>query len=311
MVPHPGVTVSGLRGSMRQLSGLAESPLKRILGSSEGFRTGHHQSFAMKPGVDRSAPRKFRESVRKGEFKGQTSGSVPGFVQANFVALPREHAYEFLTFCLKNPAPCPLLAVTEPGSTAVEAVAAGADISRDIPRYVIHRDGKPREQLYDVAEYWNKDMVGFLLGCSFSWEDKLASVQLTPKNAQLGVNVSMYNTNIPNHQSGPFKGNMVVSMRPYKPEDIERVAKITEAFPGAHGGPVHWGDPKEIGIDDISSPNYGDAVPIEPEEIPVFWACGVTPQSALRSAELPIAITHAPGHMFITDIKDEELEILR
>jgi len=287
----------------------AVSPLPRFLSSPSILRTAHHPFFRLKDRKPRITPREFREKVRSGQHATQTSGCVPGYVQANFVALPKEHAYDFLLYCLRNPIPCPLLAVTEPGEGWPGIVAAGADVRTDIPQYTIHRDGKPVELVDNISNLWTLDMVGFLLGCSFSWERKLAEEDLTPKNVSMGSNVSMYRTSIPAEPSGPFKGPIVVSMRPYKPADIENVHSITKAYPGAHGAPIHWGEPSQIGIENLSSPDFGDVTPIEEDEVPVFWGCGVTPQMALQSAKLPLAITHAPGHMFITDIRDEELDV--
>lgn len=277
------------------------------------LRTGYTDKFSVdltvEDSVDRSEPRNFRAKVRTQEFTGQTSGIVDGFVQANFVALPKEYAFDFLSFCLRNPQPCPLLDVTEPGDPVPRSVAPSADLRTDIPKYCIYRNGKLEEEVTDITKFWKDDTVGFLLGCSFSWEGLLAELGLTPRHVEEGRNVPMFKTSKPNLRSGVFGGNLVTSMRPYKPDQIEQVKKITGAFPASHGAPVHVGNPKELGLADLSNPEWGDAVTINPGEVPVFWACGVTPQTAIQDAALPLVMTHKAGHMFIADIKNEELDV--
>jgi len=287
---------------------MPETPLSRFKSLVPCLKTAHHPFFVMKDGVDRSAAHNFRIKVRNQEHKGVTSGCVPGFVQANFVALRKKDAYDFLMFCLRNPKPCPLLAVTDPGSGNPGVIAPSSDVRTDIPKYKVFRNGKVSEYLDDISHLWTEDMVGFLLGCSFSWEAVLEKQNLAPKNVREGKNVSMYKTSIPNVKSGPFQGKLVVSMRPYDPSCLKKIEDITEAYPGAHGGPVHWGDPSAIGVHEVAAPDFGDPVQIAENEVPVFWACGVTPQVALDEAGLDLAITHAPGHMFVTDITDTELE---
>mmetsp|Transcript_47008 Transcript_47008/g.147263 ORF Transcript_47008/g.147263 Transcript_47008/m.147263 type:complete len:224 (-) Transcript_47008:288-959(-) len=217
-------------------------------------------------------------------------------------------------FCLRNPRPCPLLAVTDPGSSCIE-IARDANICTDIPLYRVFKDGKMTEQ-ESIEEYLHEaeeenKLVSFLLGCSFSWEGMLTEAGLIPRHIEEHRNVPMYITNIPNRTSGPFGGFLVVSMRPYRPEQVPQVAAITSRFPGAHGGPIHSGDPDKIGIspDRLGQPDFGDAVTIRDGELPVFWACGVTPQTAIMAAALPLVITHSPGHMFVTDILIEEMDI--
>ncbi|GAB5361845.1 hypothetical protein AAMO2058_000747700 [Amorphochlora amoebiformis] len=285
------------------------SPLPRFLEAKEALRTAHHPLFTINEGTDRSIAIEFRRKVRKGNHTTQTSGEAPGFVQANFVALPQDMAYHFLLYCLKNPRPCPILAVVDSGSHSPGIIAPTGDVRTDIPKYNVYRHGELTETLSNIEHLWTEDMVGFLLGCSFSWEDHLKTQGLTPKNVRLGRNVSMYRTNIPTSESGPFKGNMVVSMRPYEAKDIKQVARTTQAYPGAHGGPIHWGQAEDLGIKNIDSPDFGDAVPIESKEIGIFWACGVTSQTAVQQAKLPLAISHAPGYMFVTDLKYEELDV--
>jgi len=254
------------------------------------------------------SPASLRLACRSGEFQGQTAGQAPGFVQANLVILPRQHAKDFEDFCAANAAPCPLLEVTPPGVYEAKRLAPGSDLRRDLPRYRIWEAGELREEREDIVDLWTEDMQAFLLGCSFSWEDLLTSAGLTPRHIEDGRNVPMYNTDIDLRACGPFAGKMVVSMRPYKPQDVARVTEVTAAYPAAHGPPLHVGEPSDIGVLDCAIPDYGESVRIETGETPVFWACGVTPANALRSARLPLAITHAPGHMFVADVTNEELK---
>jgi uncharacterized protein YcsI (UPF0317 family) len=282
--------------------------------------------------TDRSAALEAREACRVQLHKGQTSGVAPGFVQANIVALPKEHAVEFLEFVRANPKGCPLLAVTEPGNPCALTCAPNSDLRTDIPKYRVWVDGVLKEEVSDASEYWEKDMVGFLLGCSFSWEGVLTDKGYTPRHLEKNIdgtnsnkNVPMYKTNIKNIKSGCFGGEVVVSMRPYPAHQLSEVFNITARYPEAHGSPIHWGDPALIGIgtsdgenDDgrssfekwcraLSHPDFGDAVQLREGDVPVFWACGVTSQMALIEAKLPLVVTHAPGHMFICDITEEEL----
>ena len=254
----------------------------------------------------------FRRRARAGEWHTQNAGQAPGHVHANLVLLPQRDAFDFLRFCLANPRPCPLLAVTAPGDPCAHGVAPGSDLRTDCPRYGVYRGGKLVDTPTEVRELYDGEMrgdaVGFLLGCSFTWERELAEAGLEPRHITQGTNVPMFRTNVRNNRSGPFGGDMVVSMRPFaSTKDCERAAAITGRYPGAHGAPVHWGDPGVLGIDDLSHPDWGDAVNVGPDEVPCFWACGVTPQTALMEAKLPLAITHAPGHMFITDLMDCDL----
>lgn len=229
------------------------------------------------------------------------------------MALPRAHAFDFLRFCLTNPRACPLLDVTEPGDPVPRCVAPGADLRTDIPKYRVWRDGALAEERDEVGALWDADggMVGFLLGCSFSWEKVLTDAGLAPRQIEEGRNVPMFATNVPSARAGPFGAELVVSMRPYRPDQVAEVARLTGGYPGAHGAPVHWGDPTALGLsqEQLATPHWGEAVTIRPGEVPVFWACGVTPQNALMAAELPLAITHAPGFMFITDLHDRELRV--
>ena len=247
-------------------------------------------------------PRDLRQSARDGHFKQPTAGHAPGYLQANLMIIPRAQAFDFLLFCQRNPKPCPLIEVLEPG--AVEpASAKGANIATDVPGYRVYRDGEFTEERDDVSLLWQRDFVSFLIGCSFSFEDALAQAGIPLRHVQEGRNVAMYRTNIPCVPSGPFSGEMVVSMRPIKSRDVAKVVEISGRFDLAHGTPVHIGNPSAIGIADTSRPDYGDAVSILDDEVPVFWACGVTPQWVAQRSKLPLCITHAPGKMFVTDLK--------
>jgi uncharacterized protein YcsI (UPF0317 family) len=249
-----------------------------------------------------------RRDIRSGRITGQTSGMAPGYAQGNLVVLPLAWAGDFLTFCLANPKPCPLLAVGRAGDPSLPGAGSNIDIRSDIPRYRVYRDGQFAEEVTDCAHLWREDFVSFLIGCSFSFEWALMDAGIGVRHIEIGSNVPMYKTNIACTPAGPYKGQMVVSMRPMSPADAIRAVEITSQLPQVHGAPVHFGDPSVIGISDVAEPDYGDSVPIREGEIPVFWACGVTPQVALMQARPPIAITHSPGYMLITDIRDEDLK---
>ena len=249
-----------------------------------------------------------RNLIRSSKWTTPTSGAAPGFVQANLVILPKKAAFHFLLFCVRNPKPCPILDVLEPGQTQ-PAIAAGADLRTDLPRYRIFEHGKFIHEVDNITEFFNDDMVSFLLGCSFSFENAMLTAGLPIRNMEEGKNVSMYTTNIACKPAGPFSSEMVVSMRPMTSQQAVRAVQVTTRFHLTHGAPVHMGAPHKIGINDLNHPDFGDAVTVRPEEIPVFWACGVTSQLAATSAPLPMVITHAPGHMFVTDLKDEELTL--
>ncbi len=249
-----------------------------------------------------------RRACRRGEWTGPTAGLALGYVQANLVILPQEWAYDFLLFCVRNPRPCPLLEVTDVGSPVPRSAARDADLRTDLPAYRVWRDGVLVEEPHDIVRYWRDDFVAFLIGCSFSFEAAMLAQGLPVRHIELNRNVPMYRTTIACQPAGRFRGPMVVSMRPMTLPQAIRAAAISRRFPKAHGGPIHLGDPAAIGIRDIQRPDYGDAVPIYDGEIPVFWACGVTPQAALLEARPPLAITHKPGHMFVTDWRDGELD---
>lgn len=257
----------------------------------------------------KESPSELRRLIRNGQWKGPTTGLASGHVQANLVMLPQEQAFPFLLFCLRNPKPCPVLDVLDPGQTAPH-IAPDADLRTDLPRYRIYEQGELREEVEDVTALFNDRMVSFLLGCSFSFEAAMRAAGLPIRNLEEGKNVSMYITNRPCLPAGPFSCPMVVSMRPMTPEQAVRAVQVTTRFHLTHGAPVHMGSPEAIGIRDMNHPEFGDPVTILAGEIPVFWACGVTSALAALSARLPLVITHAPGHMFVSDLKDEDLTVL-
>ena len=251
-----------------------------------------------------------RASIRSGEWKGVTAGLAPGYVQANLAILPREFAFDFLLFCQRNPKPCPLLEVLEPGHFEPKQMAPGADLRTDVPRYRIFRDGKIVGEEESITSLWWDDLVSFLLGCSFSFETALLNAGIPLRHVEEGNNVSMYVTSIETASAGAFSGPMVVSMRSIHHSQVVRTVQVTSRFPSVHGAPVHIGDPATIGIRDISQPDYGEPTEIREGEVPVFWACGVTPQAVALKCKPPFMITHSPGHMFITDWRDEDLAVL-
>ena len=253
-------------------------------------------------------PAQVRGRIARGEITGHTSALCPGVVQTNLVILPKDWAFDFLLFCLRNPKPCPLLEVLDPGDPHTRVVAQGADIRHDVPRYRLWRDGVLVDEPTDIGDLWRDDLVTFFLGCSFSFDLALRQAGLPVRHLEQGVNVPMYRTARPNARAARLGGPLVVSMRPMAPELVARAAEVSGRFEGAHGAPVHWGDPGALGIADLARPEFGDPVAIQPGEVPVFWACGVTPQAALMEARPPLAITHAPGHLFITDLRSEELD---
>ncbi len=242
-----------------------------------------------------------RLACRRGEWSGPTAGLAPKYAQANVVILPREWAFDFLLFCQRNPRPCPLIAVTESGSWQPSSVASDVDLRTDLPKYRVWRDGQLVDEPTDVSNLWRDDLVSFLIGCSFTFEAALLEARVPVRHIELGRNVPMFRTNVPCVPAGRFSGPLVVSMRPLKPAAAIRAVEVSSQFTGSHGSPVHIGFPGQIGIADITKPDYGDTVPVHDGELPVFWACGVTPQAALLEAKPPFAITHAPGCMFVTD----------
>lgn len=250
-----------------------------------------------------------RARYRAGEV-APTAGQAPGLTQANMISLPREWAYDFLLFAQRNPQACPILDVTEPGSYST-VLAEQADLRTDLPLYRVWRDGRLAQELPDATEMWaqHTDLVSFLIGCSFTFETDLLEAGIDVRHISEGCNVPMYRTNRQCRPAGRLQGEMVVSMRPIPASRVAEAVKITARYPSVHGAPVHVGEPALLGIEDLSQPDFGDAVSVRPGEIPVFWACGVTPQAVVMASRVPFAITHAPGHMFITDVPDSHYHV--
>lgn len=249
-----------------------------------------------------------RMAIRGGHLRGDTSSMAPGYVQANLAIIPKAWAYDFLKFCQRNPKPCPLLGVSEAGEVGMPQLAADLDIRTDLSGYRVWREGLFSEDVESLRDLWRDDFVTFAIGCSFSFEQALLAHGVSVRNVEQEVNVSMFITNIPTETSGPFGGPLVVTMRPMRADQAIRAVQITARYPRVHGAPIHFGDPSLIGISDLDNPDFGEPVEMREGEVPVFWACGVTPQMAIQQAKLPICITHIPGHMLVTDLLNNELE---
>lgn len=268
------------------------------------------QSLAAAKAWSRATAAELRAAIRAGELTGPTAGLARGFVQANLVILPAADAAEFAEFCRLNPRPCPLLEQTAAGDPEPRGCAPGADLRSDVPRYRVFRHGiLDATEPTDIRHLWRDDLVSFLLGCSFTFENALIDAGFAVRHITEGRNVPMYRTSVECQPAGRFRGNLVVSMRPYPAAAVERVTEITGRFPTMHGAPVHVGDPRALGIEDLSRPDFGEAVTIGAGDVPMFWACGVTPQVALCQAGCELAITHSPGSMFVTDWRDTEFRI--
>ena len=257
-----------------------------------------------------STGRAARLAIRRNQHAGPTSGVAPGFVQANLAILPQALAQDFLQFCRLNPKPCPLIGVSAPGDPRVPALGDDLDIRTDLPRYRIWRNGALVEEPTDVLKWWRDDLVTFAIGCSFSFEEALLEAGIELRHMTCDCTVPMYRTSVETAAAGPFHGPLVVSMRPMKSADAIRAIQITTRFPSVHGAPVHIGKPELIGIKDLGCPDWGDAVPVHEDEIPVFWACGVTPQSVIMAVRPDFCITHYPGGMLVTDRRNTEFAIM-
>lgn len=254
------------------------------------------------------SPAEVRQLIREEKITGQTSGMCAGYAQANLLILPREYAYDFLLFAQRNPKSCPVLEVGDVGSRATKFMANGADIATDIPKYRVYENGVLTGEYTNIDKFWRDDFVYFLIGCSFSFESELLEGGVPVRHIEENKNVPMFLTNIECERAGIFHGKMVVSMRPIPQDKVIKAVTVTASMPRVHGSPIHIGDPAAIGIKDISKPDFGDSVTVNEGEVPVFWCCGVTPQSAVMSAKPSIAISHAPGHMFITDVRNTLLK---
>ncbi|RCV54602.1 putative hydro-lyase [Marinitenerispora sediminis] len=252
------------------------------------------------------SPRDARALFRAG-LRVPTSGYAAGYTQANLIALPRDLAFDFLLFAQRNPKACPVLDVTEPGETSTEIF--GGDLRTDLPAYRVYVNGEPTAEPTDVRDAWRDDLVGFLIGCSFTFETPLLAAGVPVRHIELGRNVPMYRTSRPCRPAGRFSGPLVVSMRPIPADRVADAVRITSRYPAVHGAPVHIGDPGALGITDLGRPDFGEPVPVEPGEVPVFWACGVTPQAAVMASAPEFAIGHAPGHMAVTDVRDSSYQV--
>jgi uncharacterized protein YcsI (UPF0317 family) len=251
----------------------------------------------------RSPAGKARDRIRAGEWTETTASLAPGFVQANLVVLPEALSTEFETYCRVNPRALPLLEVTEPGSPVPTRLAPSADLRTDLPRYRVYRNGTMIEEPTDIVTLWHADFVAFLIGCSFTFDSVLEANGVAVRHQERGRNVPMYVTTEMTEPSGAFSGPLVVSMRPIRREDVDRTIELTRSMPWSHGEPIQIGSSRRLGIDDLGRPDYGDPVTVEDGEIPVFWPCGVTAQAAAAHSKTPLMISHAPGHMFITDLR--------
>jgi len=252
-----------------------------------------------------------RELIRAGQFRQPTSGAAPHFVQANVAILPKDVAFDFLLFCQRNPKPCPVVEVIEAGDVEAAMTAPGSDIRTDVPLYRVYKNGEMVDEPDTLVDHWRDDLVTFLLGCSFSFEHALMANGIDLPYYGTERNVPMFITDIETEAAGPFSGPMVVSHRWVPQEKLVRAVQATSRFPGTHGAPIHIGDPRAIGISDIQKPDFGEVwEQSSDDQVPVFWACGVTPQSVAMSTKPELMITHSPGHMFVTDLKDEDLAVI-
>lgn len=255
-------------------------------------------------------PRDLRKLIRNNKLTQPTGGMAPGYVQTNLAILPKDVAFDFLLFCQRNPKPCPLIEVVEAGHTEPLLTAPGADLRTDLGLYKVYEYGQMVAEVEDVSEFWRDDLVSFLLGCSFSFETALVETGINLPHMERGTNVSMFITDIKTTPAGIFSGPTVVSMRAIPRDKLIRAVQVTSRFPAVHGAPVHIGDPEAIGIQDYTTPDLGDPTDFQPDDVPVFWACGVTPQAVAMESKPPLMITHSPGHMFITDQKDVDVAVL-
>jgi uncharacterized protein YcsI (UPF0317 family) len=251
-------------------------------------------------------PREVRAAIRDGSYRGPTAGLASEFVQTNLVVVPSDYAEDMADFCARNPVPCALVETLAPGKYHPKC-APDADIRTDLPQYRVYRKGLLLEKRHDIVDLWHEDFVTFLIGCSYTFEQALQDAGFVMRHHAEGKSVPMYRTSIRLLPAGRLWGHMIVSMRPFKAEDVDTVREITRPYRAAHGEPVHWGDPDAIGIRRIEQPDEGDPVTIEPGEVPVFWGCGVTPQNVAIESRIPYVIVHEPGHMFVTDMLHQDL----
>jgi len=260
--------------------------------------------------IDTRHPREIRAAIRAGKLSGVTAGLGQHYVQCNLAVLPKAQAYDFLLFCQRNPQPCPLIEVCDAGSAEPVTVAPGADLRTDIAKFRIFEHGVQTAEVDDIRAYWRDDLVAFLLGCSFTFEWALMEAGVRLWHIEHGKGVAMWRTSLLCRPAGIFHGPIVVSMRPVPAAQLSKVVTASARFPGAHGAPIHIGDPAAIGIADVMKPDYGDVQAFAPGDVPVFWACGVTPQAVALAAKVPFMISHSPGHMFVTDLPNSALAVL-
>ncbi len=252
-----------------------------------------------------------RQAIRTGAYRAHTAGLGSGRLQANIAILPERQALDFMRYCQRNPKPCPLTGVSDTGNPMMRTLGRDIDIRTDVPAYNIYRDGKLEGSATDIRDIWSDDLVAFALGCSFTFEYALLRAGIPVWHIDNDRTVPMFRSNVETVPAGPFSGKMVVSMRAVDEDRVDEVAEISRRYPLAHGAPVCWGDPAGLGIADITRPDWGDPAPVAPGQVPVFWACGVTPQVAVEAARLPLCITHKPGHMLITDVaEDAEVPVI-
>ena len=246
-----------------------------------------------------------RAAIRRGDYSGHTAGLAPGRLQCNLAIVPEQFAPAFLRFCQRNPKPCPLVGIGESGDSRLPALGHDIDIRSDVPKYRVFRDGEFSEEVTDISAIWSKDMVPVALGCSFTFENAMLRHGIPVRHIETGGNVPMFRTNMALQPAGPFTGYMVVTMRPIPAKQVDRAKEISGRYPQAHGAPVAVGAPDQLDIADLGNPDWGEPVEIRDDEVPVYWACGVTPQNVLLDAKLPICITHSPGHMLISDVAED------
>ena len=258
-----------------------------------------------------SSAAEVRAAIRGGSYDGHTAGLAAGKLQCNLAILPERFALDFLRFCQRNPKPCPIVGVSDSGDPSLPTLARDIDIRTDVSKYRVFRHGALSEEVTDISDVWSDDLVTVALGCSFTFENALLRSGIPVRHIETSTNVPMYRSNIDLVTAGSFGGQMVVTMRPIPEEQVAQAKEISGRFPQAHGAPIAVGEPAQIGITDLSQPDWGDAVEIKAGEVPVYWACGVTPQNVLLDAGLPICVTHSPGHMLIADVaEDAETTIL-
>lgn len=254
-------------------------------------------------------PAEVRMLIRTGQWQGPTAGAARGYTQANVLILPQEYAYDFTIFCLRNPKPCPLIEVLDPGDPVVRTTASGADVRTDIPKYRVYEHGILKGEMDNIKKIWRSDLVTFLVGCSFTFENALLSAGVPLRHVEERKAVPMYVTNIECEKSSILQTKMIVSMRPLPKDKVVRAIQVTSRFPTMHGAPVHIGDPLDIGIRDVSRPDFGEPVTIHDHEVPVFWACGGTVFNVATTIPSDLVITHAPSRMLVLDTRDEEFAV--